>query len=101
MAANIFYGHKAVTAAGTPEQLTNTTFKAYVVTIKALAANTGDIYVGDGDVDNSNGFVLDAGEEVTIFVDNVDTDIYIDSEVNGEGVSFIGWIDRGILYKDE
>jgi hypothetical protein len=101
MAANIFYGHKTVTTAGTPVQLTSTDFRAYVVTIKALAANTGDIYIGDGNVSNLNGFVLDAGEEVTIFVDNVDTDVYVDSSVNGEGVSFIGWIDRGILYKDE
>ena len=101
MASNIFYGQKTVSANTVAEQLTTTAFRAYVVTIKALAGNNGWIYVGDASVSSSNGFVLDAGEEVTLFVDNVDTDIFIISSVNGEGVSFIGWVDRSILYQDE
>jgi hypothetical protein len=99
--SNIFYGQKNVAFNAAPELLTTTEFKAYVITIKALKANKGEIYVGDINMSISNGFILGAGEEVTVFVDNVDTDLYIACSVNGEGVSFIGWIDRGILYKDE
>ena len=101
MAENIFHGQSTVVNHGTAEQLTNTDFRAYVVTIKALADNTGNIYVGGKTVSSIYGFILATSEEVTVFVDNVDTDLYIDSDVDGEGVSFIGWIDRKILYQDE
>ena len=43
-------------------------------------------------VDSSTGFVLDAGEEVTIVIEHGETAIYIDSSVNGEGVSYIYWV---------
>jgi hypothetical protein len=57
------------------------------VTIKAFHANTGFIYVGMNPVSASTGFVLDAGEQTVIFVENVET-IYIDASVGDEGVSW-------------
>lgn len=59
------------------------------VRIKALAANTGDIYVGGASVDSATGFVLDAGEEVFVEIDDL-ASVYIDSGVDAEGVSYIG-----------
>jgi hypothetical protein len=59
------------------------------VRIKALHGNTGNIYVGANPVTSSTGFVLDAGDEVYVEVSNLAT-VYIDSDVDGEGVSYIG-----------
>ena len=84
-------GQATVTVAGTAELLITMGQRATRITIKALAANTGDIYVGPSTVDSADGFILDAGEEVTIVVETGETAIYIDSSVNGEGVSYIYW----------
>ena len=84
-------GQKTVTTAGTAVLLLAANTPTRTVIIKALASNTGDIYVGNvsDDVSSSNGLVLDAGEGVSFDIDNSSTAIYIDSGVNGEGVSFI------------
>lgn len=58
------------------------------VTIKAKSTNTGKIYVGDVTVAAANGFPLDAGESVSFELNNL-ASIYIDSAVNGEGVSYL------------
>ena len=81
-------GHKSVTTAGTAETLAAST-SVVSVTIKALAANTNNVYVGSASVDSTNGYVLDAGEAVSMDIDNL-ADIYLDVDTNGEGVSFIG-----------
>lgn len=83
-------GKKTVTTAGAAEALGSQVVNA-PVTIKALLANTGTIYVGNdgaGDVASTNGFELAAGDQITYeFVGNL-ASIWIDSSVNGEGVSF-------------
>ena len=84
----IYHGQKTVTTAGTEVALAASQAILSGVRIKALAANTGDIYVGANPVTSSTGFVLDAGEEVFVEVANLAT-VYIDSSVNGEGVSYI------------
>jgi len=89
VATAVVNGHKTVTTAGTAVSLTPTTSFQHTLTVKALKANTGDIYVGTSTVSSSNGFELDAGEEVTFTIADP-SNIYIDSSVNGEGVSFIG-----------
>jgi len=86
---DITTGQATVTAAGTAELLITMGDRSTRITIKALAANTGDIYVGPSTVDSADGFILDAGEEVTIVIEQGQTDIYIDSDVNGEGVSYL------------
>lgn len=91
-------GQKTVTTAGTRVALVATRTLARYLYIKPLPANTNNIYVGDVTVTSSTGFVLDNGD-VTGWrwvgppeggVDFIDLNkIYIDSAVNGEGVSFI------------
>lgn len=81
------FGLKTVTTAGTRVQLT--TVKTKDVLIKGLSTNTGLIYVGDITVASTKGYVLSKNEEVLLPLDA--SKIYIDSSVNGEGVSFLGW----------
>lgn len=80
-------GQKNVTTAGTAVALGVST-AIQSITIKAKRANTGDIYVGDSTVTSTNGLVLTRGEAVSFDMDNL-ADIFIDSSVNGEGVSFL------------
>jgi len=80
-------GNKVVTTGGTAEALGAST-AIESVTIKALVGNTNNVYVGDSGVDNTNGFVLGAGDTISLDIDNL-TDIYLDVDTDGEGVSFI------------
>lgn len=81
-------GQKNVTTAGTQVAL-GTTQVYKELTVIAKATNTGNIYVGDSTVDSTTGAILPAGGFLTFhFVDIAD--VYIDSDVNGEGVSFGG-----------
>lgn len=84
-----YSGQKTVTTAGTAEALASTQALASGVFVKALAANTGDIYVGNSDVAAANGFVLAAGDLVFIEIDDLAT-VFIDAAENGEGVSYLG-----------
>jgi hypothetical protein len=85
---SIYHGQKVVTTAGTEVALAASQAILSGVRIKALAANTGIIYVGANPVTSSTGFALAAGEEVFVEVANLAT-VYIDSSVNGEGVSYL------------
>lgn len=89
--SSILNGRETVAVAGTAEPLATTSTPIISVTVKALAGNTGMVYVGNEDVDNSNGFVLDAGEPVSIDIDNL-SKVYIDVDVAGEGVSWIALV---------
>lgn len=86
---------KTVGVAGTAEPLSSTKLLAVSFVIRALKNNTGDIYVGDSSVDSTNGMWLDAGEanekspRTTKYGIHQQWDlskVYIDAEVNGEGV---------------
>jgi len=81
------FGQTNVTTAGTRVALTATATRVFL--IKALSTNTGLIYVGDNTVTSANGHVLSAKEEALLPLDA--SEIQIDSSVNGEGVSWIGW----------
>ncbi len=85
----VYSGQKTVTAAGTAETLAASQALVTGVYIKALAANTGNIYVGNSDVAAATGFVLAAGDLVFIEIDNLAT-VYIDAAEDGEGVSYLG-----------
>lgn len=78
-------GQQLVDTAGTQEQLPDVTCKS--VTIKANIANTGNIYVGGSAVDSATGFVLGAGETMSLDIDNLNR-LYIDSAQNNEGISY-------------
>lgn len=86
------HGQDSVAAAGTAEALnggmTVTTASGGEVALRADSDNAGSIYVGDSDVDSSNGFVLGAGESVALNVADV-SDVFIDADNVGEGVSWI------------
>jgi hypothetical protein len=83
-------GRKAVTSAGTPVQLTTSTSKLSTgVVVRAMAANTGKIYLGfSNTVSASTGYELSAGEAFPIEI-NTPSSIWIDASVNGEGVCFV------------
>lgn len=62
--------------------------------VKALLANTGNVYVGDSTTSSTVGFELDAGESVIFsYVGNLSS-IYLASSENAEGVS---WLMLGIM----
>ena len=84
-------GKKTVTTHGTAVALGRGRVDGPLM-VKALLANTNKIYIGNdgaGDVASTNGLELDAGE-VAIFsyVGKLD-DIIIDSDTNGEGVTWL------------
>lgn len=88
-----YSGQKAVTTAGAAERLTPTSFRVLgSVMVKAKLANTQNVFIGNdgaGDVSATTGIELDAGDYV-IFEHIGDlTDIWVDAQVNGEGVSWI------------
>jgi hypothetical protein len=58
------------------------------VTIKAKFGNSGNIYVGGNPVTSSTGLILQPGEAVSLDIANLAT-VFIDSDNNGEGVSYI------------
>ena len=76
-----------VPSAGTRVQFAYALLKSMV--IKALVANTGTIYVGGQTVSSANGFQLAAGDVVAFDINNASA-VWIDSSVNGEGVSWLG-----------
>lgn len=84
------HGVTTVTTAGTDVALAGSTAAKWV-TVQAQTDNTGWIAVGATGVDateaTGNGVLLDAGESITLPVDNL-ADVFIDSTVNGEGVRY-------------
>lgn len=84
----IYNGKKTVTTAGTRVTLAASQAVKSVV-IKALVANTGVIYVGDGSVASTTGFALQPGDTISLDIANLAT-VNLDSSVNGEGVTYLG-----------
>ena len=84
-------GQKAIAAAGTAEALGSQLINGPLM-VKALIANTNLMYIGSdgaGDVTSANGLQLAAGDVVVFdFVGDLAT-LWLDSAVNGEGVSWI------------
>jgi hypothetical protein len=85
---SIGHGKKVVPTAGSAVALAGDTVIVHSVTIKALAGNTNNVYVGSDAVDSTNGYVLDAGETHTIEISNLNL-VYLDVDTNGEGVTYI------------
>lgn len=77
-----------VASAGTRVQLSSVSTGIHTVVIKALAANSGKIYVGNSAVSSSNGFELSAGEGITITVNNLNI-VYIDAGTSGDKVCYV------------
>ena len=80
-------GLTTVPTAGTSVALATST-AVKTVTIRALSSNTGLVYVGSSSVSSANGFELSPQETVSLDLDNLNK-VWLDVQVNGEGVSFI------------
>lgn len=77
-------GQITVTTAGTAVQ--GTSRKSHLVALKAHPDNADTVWVGNddaGDVTSSNGFPLDAGENVIVEVGNLN-DLWFDADSNGD-----------------
>ncbi len=93
MAKNISTGQKNVTTSGTPVQLTGQSIDDdQSIVIKAKAANTGIITVGNSSPNALNSgsghFKLAAGEAIELEAADASR-IFIDATVSGEGVEFL------------
>jgi hypothetical protein len=100
MSARVGDGRMIVTTAGTRLQLTNGgTGSAYTdpagpiqsVAVMAETDNTGTVVVGGSAVvaaqATRRGIPLAAGQAVTFYCDDL-ADVYVDTTVNGDGVTF-------------
>ena len=81
-------GQKTVGTAGTAETLSSDTIEHYV-RIKALASNSGDVFIDGSDVSSANGYPLSAGEKIELPIRDL-SNIYLDTATGGEGVKYIG-----------
>lgn len=82
--------HKLVTAAGTPEKLVDHSEKCAQIKMKALRTNTGYIEYGFDGINTliGRGEELISEEFTVIPIDDLEK-VWIDSTVNGEGVSVV------------
>lgn len=89
--ATIKTGAMNVTTAGTAVSLGAITGIREVI-IQAKRTNGGIIYVGPSTVHNNDtdGIYLSKGEALHLYCTTL-SDVYINSTVNGEGVTFLYW----------
>ena len=87
--STIVNGQETVDAAGTAQVIGASATLVSGVTVKALAGNTGIVYVGNSAVAAANGFELSAGEAVFIETDDV-ANIWVDAATNDDGISYVG-----------
>jgi hypothetical protein len=88
---------KTVAAAGTRERLTTSDLRVSAVVIQADPANTNNIYVGDNQVSSTNGFELDALDNIVLSAETLGQagafiamrEIWIDADTTAEGVSVL------------
>jgi predicted amino acid racemase len=82
-------GTTTVSTAGTEQQLSNTSNRVLWIKAKALAANSGIVYLGVSDVTATNGYELSAGNEIEINFAEAGgsiafSTIYVDAATNGD-----------------
>lgn len=84
-------GRKVVATAGTAETLVAASTPSLLVTITALSSNTDTVVIGGASVvaaiGTRQGTPLEPGDSVDSSIDDLQK-LYVDSVVNGEGVSF-------------
>jgi len=88
-------GRKTVTTAGTAVQLASSSARVNEVAITALSTNTGVVVVGGSTVVAASGTrrgqPLAPNQTVTLDVQDLSA-VWIDSTVNGEGVSYMAGV---------
>ena len=87
------HGQVDISTAGTRERIKRLVGNA-VLTIRANTGNAGDVYVGNEDVDSSNGFILGPGESIELIFNhhrdrNEYLDIHVDVATSGDDISYI------------
>ncbi len=103
-------GQTTVATAGTAVQISSTVLKVSWIRIKALAANTDTMYVGQdgaGDVRSSNGYPILAGDDVEDRALKLDyrnpgtgkgsenlQNLWVDAAVNGEKIAWIAGLEK-------
>lgn len=86
------FGQNSVSTPGTAEQITTTNYRATQVLLAAHVGNTGKVFYGGSDVDNSTQEGLSPGDSVTIDGRIFDAStVYIDVE-GGNGGDGADWI---------
>ncbi|NIR31662.1 MAG: hypothetical protein GWN84_20590 [Gammaproteobacteria bacterium] len=81
-------GEKLVATAGTAVTLVGaSTIVKSGVRIKARKGNTGTVYIGDSNVDSTNGYPLEPGESEFVEIEDLQS-IYIDADNNSDGVRY-------------
>ena len=85
-------GQKLVATAGTAEALVASTRRVKRVQIVALSSNTKPVYVGGSDVASTTNGGLTASGSISLEAEGWTDlkDIYVDADVDGEGVDFYG-----------
>lgn len=81
-------GSRTVTTAGTRVQLSTSSVPCKWVEIVGKVANTGSIWVGGSTVADGSGLPLLGLQSTRIPVSNLNL-VYLDSTVNGEGVTYV------------
>ena len=86
-------GTTTVSTAGTEQRLSNTPNRVLWLKAKALAANSGIVYLGVSDVSATNGYELSAGNEIEVsFADAGGTitfsTLYVDSASDGDKLAW-------------
>ena len=81
---------KTVSASGTAEALSSSSQRVKSLVLVTKRGNTGQVYLGGADVASTTNDGLEPGGSLMIPAVNwLDlADIYIDADVNGEGVDF-------------
>ena len=84
-------GTTTVSTSGTEQQLSNTTNRVRWIQVKALAGNSGLVYLGVSDVSASNGYELAATNTIEInFADSGGTvafsSLYVDAASTNDKV---------------
>ena len=89
-------GQKTVTTAGQGEQMPSVVIpENHFVTVRALNANTGNIYIADSLTNvgiAANRFILAVGESIDLQIANLNL-LWIGATVSGEGVEYIVEVD--------
>lgn len=80
-------GSKNVTTAGSRVQLSASSVPVKKVTVQAKTANTQNIYVGGSTIAAGRGIILLPFNSILLTPSDLNL-VFIDSDVNGEGVTF-------------
>lgn len=100
MALALKQATKTISVAGTAEPIFPSHIPATSITIQADSLNTGDVYIGNSDVDSTNGFALCPGGSYPLTGDQIRgitegmylDEIYADTDTNDNKIVIIYFV---------